>query len=81
MSTENKSSSNTLQEVICRQSQLKFIQDYASNAGLKLTLKDTIALTEVMVDYCINGWTPELKKRIALCDDYVQSQLKELLIN
>lgn len=75
------STTNNVQEVICRQSQLKFVQDYVNNLGLKLTLKDTIALTEVMVDYCLNGWNAELKKRIAACDEYVQSQLKELMVD
>jgi hypothetical protein len=75
------STNNNVQEVICRQSQLKFVLDYSNNLGLKLTLKDTIALTEVMIDYCQNGWNAELKKRIAACDEFVQSQLKELMID
>jgi hypothetical protein len=75
------STNNNIQESILRQSQLKFVQDYTSNLGLKLTLKDTIALTEVMADYCANGWNAELKKRIAACDEFVQSQLKELMID
>ena len=48
------------QKVIVTQSQLKFVQDYAKQIGVNLTLKEMVAVTNVMVDYCMNGYSTEL---------------------
>ena len=66
------------QESIVRQSQLKFVQDYLVSNNIRLPLKDIIAITNVMVDYCLQGWSKELRERIEACDKHIQSQLVEL---
>ena len=63
------------QESIVRQSQLKFVQDYLVSNNIRLPLKDIIAITNVMVDYCLQGWSKELRERIEACDKHIQSQL------
>jgi hypothetical protein len=66
------------QESIVRQSQLKFVQDYLVSNNIRLPLKDIIAITNVMVDYCLQGWSKELRERIEACDKHIQSQLVQL---
>jgi hypothetical protein len=70
------SSYNNTQESIVRQSQLKFVQDYLTSNGIQLPLKDVIGITNVMVDYCLQGWTKELKERVEACDKHIQSHIK-----
>ena len=66
------------QESIVRQSQLKFVQDYLVSNNIRLPLKEIIGITNVMVDYCLQGWSKELRERIEACDKHIQSQLVEL---
>jgi hypothetical protein len=72
------SSYEKTQESIVRQSQLKFVQDYLVANGIRLPLKDIIGITNVMVDYCLQGWSKELRERIEACDTHIQSQLIEM---
>ena len=66
------------QESIVRQSQLKFVQDYLVSNNIRLPLKEIIGITNVMVDYCLQGWSKELKERIEACDNHIQSHLANI---
>lgn len=77
MSTNNIN----VQETIVRQSQLKLVLDYTTVMGVKLPLKDIIGITNVLVDYCLNGWSAELKKRVESCDEHIQSLLTEIMVD
>lgn len=77
MSTNNIN----VQETIVRQSQLKLVLDYTTAMGVKLPLKDIIGITNVLVDFCLNGWSAELKKRVEACDEHIQSLLNEVMID
>ncbi len=70
-----------VQETIVRQSQLKLVLDYTTLMGVKLPLKDIIGITNVLVDFCINGWSADLKKRVEACDEHIQSLLTEMMID
>jgi hypothetical protein len=60
------------QVVICRQSQLKFVMDYSKQIGKPLKLKEMVRISNVLVDYCINGNTKEINDTIGKIDDYLQ---------
>jgi len=65
------------EKVIVTQSQLKFVQDYAKQLGVNLTLKEMVAVTNVMVDYCMNGYSIELGKRLESIDKFILDKFKE----
>jgi hypothetical protein len=61
------------QLVICRQSQLKFVMDYSKQIGKPLKLKEMVRISNVLVDYCINGNTKEINETLGKIDDYLQT--------
>lgn len=65
------------QKTIVTQSQLKFVQDYAKQLNVNLTLKEMVAVTNVMVDYCMNGYSSELGKRLDNIDKFILDKFEE----
>lgn len=76
MSTQN----NDTQTIIVRQSQLKLVVDYATLMDVKLPLKDVIGISVVLTDYCLNGWSADLRKRVEACDEHIKSLINELVV-
>ena len=68
---------NTTQDSIVRQSSLKFVQDYQRTIGTPLTLKEILGITNVIVDYCQNGYSKELGDRISKIDEHIQNKFEE----
>ena len=68
---------NTTQDSIVRQSSLKFVQDYQRTIGTPLTLKEILGITNVIVDYCQNGWSKELGNRVDNIDKFIQTKFPE----
>lgn len=68
---------NTTQDSIVRQSSLKFVQDYQRTIGCPLTIKEIMGITNVIVDYCQNGWSKELGGRVDNIDKFIQSKFPE----
>jgi len=62
---------------IVTQSQLKFVFDYTNRLGVNLSLKETVGITNVMVDYCINGYSKELGDRLDAIDTFIRSKFPE----
>jgi len=62
---------NNTGAAIARQSQLKLITEWSKDCGVCLTLKDLIAITNVMVDYVENGYSKELGNRLEAVDKYM----------
>ena len=67
------------QESIVRQSTLKFVGDYCKMIGTPLTLKEVVGVTNVLVDYCQNGYSKELGERLDKIDSHIQSKFEETL--
>jgi len=67
---------NNTGAAIARQSQLKLITEWSKDCGVCLTLKDLIAITNVMVDYVENGYSKELGTRLEAVDKYMK-ELKD----
>jgi hypothetical protein len=65
------------QKTIVTQSQLKFVFDYTNKLGVNLTLKETVGITNVLVDYCINGYSKELGDRLEAIDTFIRSKFPE----
>ena len=65
------------QESIVRQSSLKFVSDYQRSVGCRLTLKEVMGITNVIVDYCQNGWSKELSERVDKIDDFIKQKYEE----
>jgi len=68
---------NTTQDSIVRQSSLKFVQDYQRTIGCPLTIKEIMGITNVIVDYCQNGWSKELGNRVDNIDKFIQEKFPE----
>ena len=80
MAIMSTTQNNDTQSIIVRQSQLKLVMDYTTAMGVKLPLKDLIGISVVMTDFCLNGWSADLKKRIEACDEHIQSLINELVM-
>jgi len=68
---------NSTQDSIVRQSSLKFVQDYQRTIGCPLTIKEIMGITNVIVDYCQNGWSKELGNRVDNIDKFIQDKFPE----
>ncbi len=68
---------NSTQDSIVRQSSLKFVQDYQRTIGCPLTIKEIMGITNVIVDYCQNGWSKELGQRVENIDKFIQEKFPE----
>jgi hypothetical protein len=67
------------QESIVRQSTLKFVGDYCRMIGTPLTLKEVVGVTNVLVDYCQNGYTKEIGERLDKIDTHIKSLFEETI--
>ena len=65
------------QKTIVTQSQLKFVFDYTNKLGVNLKLKELVGVTNVLVDYCINGYSKELGDRLESIDKFIQYKFEE----
>jgi len=65
------------QKTIVTQSQLKFVFDYSNKLGVNLTLKEIVAVTNVLVDYCINGYSKEIGTRLEAIDKFILDKFEE----
>ncbi len=61
---------------IMTQSQLKMAQEWSQSCGYCLELKDLVALSTVLVDYCENGYTKELGERLDKVQLYLHEQYR-----
>ena len=61
------------QKMIVRQSQSKLVLDYANSCGKCITMRDLIAITEVLTDYVMNGYNKELGERLSKIDDHLKT--------
>jgi hypothetical protein len=68
---------NEKEKTIVTQSQLKFVSDYTRQIGVNLTLKEMVGITNVMVDYCLNGYSTEIGKRLDSIDKFILDKFKE----
>ena len=68
---------STTQDSIVRQSSLKFVQDYQRTIGCPLTIKEIMGITNVIVDYCQNGWSKELGNRVDNIDKFIREKFPE----
>jgi hypothetical protein len=65
------------QDSIVRQSTLKFVGEYCRLIGTPLTLKEVVGITNVLTDYCQNGYSKEMGDRLGKIDDHIKSLSKE----
>lgn len=68
---------NSTQDSIVRQSSLKFVTEYCRTIGTPLTLKEVIGITNVITDYCQNGYSKEISERIDKIDSHIQQKFEE----
>jgi hypothetical protein len=67
------------QDSIVRQSTLKFVGDYCKMIGTPLTLKEVVGVTNVLVDYCQNGYSKELGERLDNIDNHIKTLFEETI--
>ena len=66
------------QKTIVTQSQLKFVFDYTTKLGVNLKLKEIVGVTNVLVDYCINGYSKEIGDRLESIDKFISDKFNEV---
>ena len=69
---------SSTQDAIVRQSSLKFTADYLKLIATPLTLKEVIGITNVIADYCQNGYSKDIGDRLDKIDNHIQSKFEEL---
>lgn len=65
------------EKVIVTQSQLKFVFDYTNKLGVNLKLKELVGVTNVLVDYCLNGYSKEIGDRLESIDKFILDKFNE----
>lgn len=65
------------QKIIVAQSMLKFTQDYCKQINLNLPLKDMVAITNVLQDFCVNGYTKEIGSRLEAIDNFIKNKFND----
>jgi len=65
------------ERVIVTQNQLGWIQNYTRQIGVNLTIKETVAICNVMVDYCMNGYSTEIGKRLDAVDKFIIEKFEQ----
>ena len=68
---------DSTQKTIVTQSQLKFVFDYSNKIGVNLTLKEIVGVTNVLVDYCLNGYSKEIGSRLEAIDKFILDKFKD----
>lgn len=66
------------QQSIIRQSQIKNVVEYCRMIGTPLTLKEIVRITNVLVDYCENGYTKEVGEKLDAIDTHIASKFEEV---
>jgi hypothetical protein len=64
-------------KIIVSQSMLKFTQEYSKQLNRPFTLKETCAITNVLVDYCMNGYSKEIGERLESIDKFLSDKFQE----
>lgn len=62
---------------IVTQSQLKLVMDYTKQIGVNLKLKEIVGVTNVMVDYCMNGYSKEIGERLDAIDKFIIDKFED----
>jgi hypothetical protein len=64
------------QKIIVNQSMMKFTADYLKQINLNLPLKDVIAITNVLSDYCVHGYSKEIGSRLDAIDKFIKEKFE-----
>jgi hypothetical protein len=67
------------QDSIVRQSTLKFVGEYCRIIGTPLTLKEVVGITNVLTEYCQEGYSKEMGERLEKIDKHILSKFEESL--
>ena len=62
---------------IVRQSQLKLAIDFLKQSGIEFTMLEVVGITNILVDYCQQGYSTEIKEKINAVDKHVKSKKKK----
>jgi hypothetical protein len=59
---------------IATQSSLKLVNEWAVSCDTCLTLKELVAITNVIVDYVENGYSKEIGERLTAIDKHLEGK-------
>ena len=68
---------NNTQSIIVRQSTLKLVVEYCRLIGTPLKMKEIVGITNVLTDYCENGYSKEMGDRLSKIDEHIISLFQE----
>jgi|GEM_PF-1256573 len=62
---------------IIRQSQLKLSLEYCKMIGVPVKMKELVGITNVLTEYCQNGYSKEIASKLDKIDDYLMKKFEE----
>jgi hypothetical protein len=68
------------QDSIVRQSTLKFMMEYCKLMNVKLTLLETLKITNILCDYCNKGLDQDMEKVIKIIDKHISNKSNTVII-
>ena len=75
-----KSMENNTQTQIIRQSSLKFVIEYLNLVKVPLGMQETVAITEIISQYVIEGRTPQVIEKLKRFDNYVNESVTDDIV-
>ena len=60
-----------------RQSTLKLVVEYCRLIGVPLKLKEIVRITNVLTDYCQNGYTTDIGKLLDSIDEHIAKKFED----
>jgi len=64
----------TKEQQIVSQSTLKLVLEWSNTCGYCLTLEDLCAVSRVVEDYVENGYSKDIREKLAKVDDYIKGK-------
>ena len=62
-------------QIIARQSSLKFVIEYLNLVSSPLPINETVGLTEVITEYVLNGRTKDVVNKLNRFDHYLSDKV------
>jgi len=65
------------QQIIVRQNQLGFVLDYLKWINCKLPMDEVVGIARVTSEFCLQGYTPQVKDLILRVDKLIEKKVTE----
>lgn len=67
-------------QIIARQSSLKFVSEYLTLCNSPLPINETVGLAEVITNYVLEGRTPQVVEKLKRFDNYLSDDMVDKIV-